>query len=502
MIYRKCTLLLLLILLPMVGYFLSSSLIVKAEGNYRVKLPLVMRDDFPASRRYVVFTEQNQIIVSRADGQTRWALTADESIYSNPVWSPAGDFIVFEGKKDGVQSLYLATADGSNRFTIASNPSTRFRYAWAPDGKHLIYISPTSSTLVSLDVNRLETTTISEGVSQWGWYSGSNQIFYLKMPATPPNAENDLYTYDFLTEQQYQLTNQLGYVRYFLSPTTLQMAVLYDGDTENERILQVMNYDGSDVLELGRGDFVEYDVEWSPTGRQIAYARFQPNTQALDVNIFIANTDGSGVNQITNAPSWDQKLVWSPTGSELAYYRSISGTPDNEIHLVHNDGSNDRVIANITGAATPAWLRDGRFAIFEDDKLTIVPDNSASFFVNLPTCDVLYGRCSITHWNEMFPDNKALFLFERYPISQSPFSYLVTLDLTYNNAFGQRLESEYDSMNPIISQDNRAVMYERWFYQGPSYPRELVIRDFWQQRVYTLSENGFGGSWAPLGYAP
>lgn len=63
-----------------------------------------------------------------------------EDRFMNPVWSPDGNLLAFEGYRQYVTSpdLYISNADGSQKRQLTSNSSS-FAPAWSPDGKWLAY---------------------------------------------------------------------------------------------------------------------------------------------------------------------------------------------------------------------------------------------------------------------------------------------------------------------------------------------------------------------------
>ena len=63
-----------------------------------------------------------------------------EDHFMNPVWSPDGNLLAFEGYRQYVTSpdLYISNADGSQKRQLTSNSSS-FAPAWSPDGKWLAY---------------------------------------------------------------------------------------------------------------------------------------------------------------------------------------------------------------------------------------------------------------------------------------------------------------------------------------------------------------------------
>ena len=69
-----------------------------------------------------------------------------------PVWSPAGDRIVFQSDREGDLGIYSQRADGTGtaeRLTKAARGVAQIPESWAPDGKHLLF-SATDGSEVTL----------------------------------------------------------------------------------------------------------------------------------------------------------------------------------------------------------------------------------------------------------------------------------------------------------------------------------------------------------------
>jgi len=59
-----------------------------------------------------------------------------------PFWSPDGEQLTFNTKRDGDLEVYLMNADGSNPRNLSQSPqSTEGLADWSPDGKRLVLYS-------------------------------------------------------------------------------------------------------------------------------------------------------------------------------------------------------------------------------------------------------------------------------------------------------------------------------------------------------------------------
>ena len=123
----------------------------------------------------------------------------------------------------------------------------------------------------------------------------------------------------------------------------------------------VMNADGGDVHDIGRGS----EPNWSSTGR-IAVERAEMNACIFDIcalNIYTMKEDGTDVVQLTrNAMplSYAAAPTWSPDGSRIAFYSS-DGFNTPSLRIMNADGASVRtIISSRNFVGTAVWSPDGR----------------------------------------------------------------------------------------------------------------------------------------------
>ncbi len=107
---------------------------------------------------------------------------------------------------------------------------------------------------------------------------------------------------------------------------------------------------------------------WSPDGTQLFFGRTDPHRSLLNTAFFVVNVDGTDLRRITPWLLADSVKIdegsWSPDGQWILYDR------DEQIHVVHPDGSGDRLIPiDMPGSDQaivlyPDWSPDGQWIVF------------------------------------------------------------------------------------------------------------------------------------------
>ncbi len=124
--------------------------------------------------------------------------------------------------------------------------------------------------------------------------------------------------------------------------------------------LYTVGADGSARRVVVRSPGPQFDADWSPDGRLLAYRDSRSGIN-VDDEIYVVGADGSGERNLTRDPANDWSPAWSPDGGQIAFASDREG--ELRIFVMAADGSGVRRVTEIWGEY-PAWSPDGERIAF------------------------------------------------------------------------------------------------------------------------------------------
>jgi Tol biopolymer transport system component len=119
----------------------------------------------------------------------------------------------------------------------------------------------------------------------------------------------------------------------------------------------------SPAVELIPSSRLQFDAQYSPDGKRIAFASLRSGQQG----VWISGDDGSNLVQISNPHDESGSPQWSPDGNKIAFDSRPRGRW--EIYVADVAERKPRkLVTNISDLLRPHWSRDGKWIYFKSQE--------------------------------------------------------------------------------------------------------------------------------------
>lgn len=246
-------------------------------------------------------------------------LTDNTACETNPVYSPDGEWIVYESNVSGNGDIWRLRVSGGTAEQLTTDPAFDTYPYWTADGQGIVFESERSGNKAI-------------------WYLDLSASGATPVPVTAGD-ENDASPAS--------------------SPTGPWVVFESTQDKVIGSDIWVINIDGTDRRRLTFGPEGSYarTATWSPDGLEIAYETNASGESAIHV----VPVAGSDAWQLTPTFGYEGHPAWSPDGSWIAFESTRDGAMN--IFIVPADGGDLRQVTT-EGGYWPGWSPDGHFIVY------------------------------------------------------------------------------------------------------------------------------------------
>jgi Tol biopolymer transport system component/DNA-binding winged helix-turn-helix (wHTH) protein len=243
-----------------------------------------------------------------------------------PAFSHNGEYLAywcFLISENGAAVLYSLPIRGGQPKTISPSRAFPRGLTWSADDKRLIYSLNSGRSGLS---NELGEVTVANGSTKQLAFAGGAEL-----PTVSPKGDKLAYS---------SLSTSVGIWR---------------------RDLLHLESPAEELIPSSRAQF---DLQYSPDGKRIAFASHRAGIQG----VWISSDDGSDLVQISNPNYASGSPQWSPDGSRIAF----DSLPHDrwEIYVADvAEGKPRKLVTSITNVVRPHWSRDGKWIYFRSSEV-------------------------------------------------------------------------------------------------------------------------------------
>lgn len=402
------------------------------------------------SDSHIAFVYAEDLWVADKNGNNPKRLTIDIGVESNPVFSPDGQTIAFNGQYDGNTDVYTVPVTGGVPKRLTWHPYPDMVRDFTPDGKKVLFNSQRTSftgrylQLYTVSINggaitqleipnafwatynpsgdKIAYTPLYEAFNQWKHYRGgmetriwiydtkTKDVVEIPKPAGGSNdtkpqwvgndiyfrsdrdGEFNLYKYDSASKQVTALTNYKDFpvLDMYAHGNTIifeQAGYLHTYNTATDASSKINITIATDLLER-RERYV--------SGKNyVRSATISPSGARVVVDfrgdIVTIPSEKGDPNNITETQGIHEQFpAWSPDGKSIAYFSDESGEYALHIQAI-DDGSVKKLKLNGAGFyAYPHWSPDSKNIAFVDNSRSIFLAEISSETITKIASDEMY----------------------------------------------------------------------------------------------------------------
>jgi eukaryotic-like serine/threonine-protein kinase len=270
--------------------------------------------------------DHSRLFAVDVESGARRLITDSDAVQPN--WSPRGHRVAFWGLHKGAQrDIWTVAATGGEPIAVTDDEAVDWNPVWSRDGRHLYFLSNRGGSMnlwrVAVDettgsvTGQFEPATLPSVNSQHFSFSADGRaLVYVEM-----NRRENTWQVAFdpvtlsVTGQPTPITR--GVRRYSnpeISPDEKSLVFVSQGEAQED--VFIIDRDGAQPRQLTNDHAQDRSPRWSPDNRQIAFT----SNRNGKYEIWKVNEDGNGLEPLTDVPGVDVfHPVWSPDGKRLLY---------------------------------------------------------------------------------------------------------------------------------------------------------------------------------------
>jgi Tol biopolymer transport system component/DNA-binding winged helix-turn-helix (wHTH) protein len=366
-----------------------------------------------------IFEHGFDLYVKAIGSETLLRLTNHPSNWISSAWSPDGSQIAFHTLRGNETGVYIVPALGGPERKLVSTrirTSPLLSISWSPDGRWIAYsdYSPGKEDLEHVEIALLSTDNLeskrlpnTRGCVNTAIPAFSHNGGHLAYWCLRSMNEFALYSMPFPEGQGKEVLTIRGFPS-GLSWSADDAALIYANETGLQSKLFVADvasgtfktvevaenpwyptvsskgdklaysffstniaiwrrdllHPESPPVELVPSTHSQYDAQYSPDGKQIAFSSERSGVQG----VWVSGEDGANLVQISKPKIRSGSPQWSPDGKRVAFDAEYSGRWAIYVADI-SKGTPQRLATNISDFARPHWSRDGRWIYFTSNEL-------------------------------------------------------------------------------------------------------------------------------------
>jgi tricorn protease len=411
------------ITLPAIAGFAFSLSLSGASGPLLLQHPSI-------NKTHIVFSWAGDLWLVPRQGGDAMRLTAGAGNETNPIFSPDGTRIAFQGEYDGNTDVYVISATGGEPKRLTWHPAPDSPVAWTRDGHSIIFRTTRDSyatfprlfevradggfpTPLDLpmgydaspapDAGRLTYMPIAPAFSAWKRYRGgrTTPLWIVRLSENiieriPRDNSND-FNPMWVEDRVYFLSDRNG-------PVTL-----FSYDTRTKKVTQCLANSGLDFksahagpgaivyeqfgeihiydLKSGREHKVDIRISADVPSMRATYLKVASKVSSAAVSptgvrasfeahgeILTVAAEKGDIRNLTNTPGVaERNPSWSPDGKRIAFFSDESG--EYQLHLRQQTGMGEVEKMSLGDPPDfyydPLWSPDSKKIVYRDSNLKL-----------------------------------------------------------------------------------------------------------------------------------